>query len=395
MSYIQHHTTAYRKVTLSFFVAGFNTFAILYCVQPLMSEFTKKFHITPTVASLSLSVTTMLLAFSMIVIGTLSEVWGRKGIMSISMIAASICCLMTAFSPNYHTLLILRALQGIALAGLPSIAMAYLGEEIESSSLGAAMGLYISGNAIGAVFGRVVSGILTDFWDWHMAIGGIGIISFIASLVFVRFLPPSGHFTPRELELKQLGVSLLSQLKDKQLLGLFIIGFLLLGSNVALFNYFTYVLSEAPYRLKSSVTSWIFIVMLVGTISSSFNGRLVDRYSYQRIISLNLILFMFGTVLTLCSSLSLKIIGVSIFIFGFFGAHSIASSWVGRKAKKNRAQASSLYLFFYYLGSSIGGTIGGVFWGLFGWNGVIGMILFMLILALAIRISKLEHIQTD
>ncbi|MCB7347849.1 MFS transporter, partial [Desulfovibrio desulfuricans] len=68
------------KITFAFFAAGFNTFAILYCVQPLMEEFTREFHVTPTEASLSLSVTTMLLAVSMLVFGSLSEVWGRKPI---------------------------------------------------------------------------------------------------------------------------------------------------------------------------------------------------------------------------------------------------------------------------------------------------------------------------
>lgn len=129
MDQIKRGTAVYNKVSFAFFAAGFNTFAILYCVQPLMEEFTTEFHITPTFASLSLSLTTFLLAISMLVFGTLSEAWGRKKIMGISMLAASLLCLLTAWSPNFEVLLTLRTLQGIALAGLPSIAMAYLGEE--------------------------------------------------------------------------------------------------------------------------------------------------------------------------------------------------------------------------------------------------------------------------
>ncbi|UJL40163.1 hypothetical protein JRY29_00085 [Salmonella enterica subsp. enterica serovar Kentucky] len=45
-------------------------------------------------------------------------------------------------------------------------------------------------------------------------------------------------------------------------------------------------------------------------------------------------------------------------------------------------QASSLYLFSYYLGSSIAGTLGGVFWHSYGWNGVGGFIALMLVLAI-------------
>jgi MFS transporter, YNFM family, putative membrane transport protein len=73
-----------------------------------------------------------------------------------------------------------------------------------------------------------------------------------------------------------------------------------------------------------------------------------------------------GAGITLNSSLWLKIIGIAIFTFGFFAGHLIASSWVGQIATHDKAQASALYLFFYYLGSSIGGTASGTFYSSFG-----------------------------
>lgn len=284
--------------------------------------------------------------------------------------------------PNFHTLLVLRTIQGIALAGLPSIAMAYLGEEIETGILGSAMGLYISGNAIGAVFGRIVSGLLSEYFTWHVAMGSIGVISLIASIIFFMNLPPSRHFTPRKLELGQLGMSLISHLKDRKLLSLFLIGFLLLGSNVALFNYIAYVLLGPPYSFNKAFVSWIFIVMIVGIFSSSFIGRMVDQYGYPKILVMNIFIVITGALLTINGVLAVKILGIALFTFGFFGGHSVASSWVGRRALHNKAQASSLYLFFYYAGSSICGTVGGLFWSAFHWLGVVGMITFMLMVAL-------------
>ncbi len=70
------------------------------------------------------------------------------------------------------------------------------------------------------------------------------------------------------------------------------------------------------------------------------------------------------------------------FSAGFFAAHSVASSWIGPRARRAKGQASSLYLFSYYLGSSIAGTLGGVFWHSYGWNGVGGFIALMLVLAI-------------
>ncbi len=84
MSYIQKGTREFRHASIALFAGGFNTFAILYCTQPLMPYLSKEFGISPTMASLSLSVTTCTLAVSMLIFGSLSEVLGRKPIMCFS-----------------------------------------------------------------------------------------------------------------------------------------------------------------------------------------------------------------------------------------------------------------------------------------------------------------------
>ncbi|MDN4525095.1 MFS transporter [Fictibacillus fluitans] len=393
MSYIQKGTPLFRKTSMAFFAAGFNTFAILYCVQPIMPEFSKEFSISPTTASLSLSVTTIVLAVSMLIFGSLSEVWGRKPIMVISMLAASVFCILTAFSPNFHVLLILRTMEGIALAGLPSIAMAYLGEEIEPRSLGAAMGLYICGNSIGAVFGRVYSGLISDFFGWHMAIAGIGIISLAATLIFWKSLPASQNFNARQLQVGKLGKTMVDHLKDPGLVCLFFMGFLLLGSNVAMFNYIAYVLLGKPYSLSQTVVGWIFLIMIIGMFSSVWTGKWVDRHGKQRILFINLLIALAGVAMTLDSQLLVKILGLGFFTYGFFGSHAIASSWVGQRATHDKAQASSLYLFLYYTGSSVGGTLAGFFWSDFGWGGVISMTAGFLAIGMMLwaAVSKIAH----
>lgn len=384
MGYIQQGTEGFRKSNLAFFAAGFNTFAILYSTQPLMPEFTKEFNISPTMASLPLSLTTISLAISMLFFGSLSEVWGRKPVMIISMIVASVLSILTACSPTFEMLLVFRVIQGIALGGLPSIAMAYLGEEMEPKSLGVAMGLYISGNSLGAVFGRIFSGMLTDYFNWHVAMGAISFISLVASLIFWMYLPKSENFHPRAPEMGKLLSSMVSHLKDPGLLCLYGIGFLILGCNVALYNYMGYVLTAAPYSLSQTLVGWIFIVFLVGTVSSVWMAKMAEKHGRQKVLLVSLAITLAGAFLTLDSQLWLKILGLPILTFGFFGSHSIASSWVGRRATHDKAQASSLYLFFYYAGSSVGGTGGGVFWSSFGWGGVVGMIAVFLLLALVL-----------
>lgn len=381
MDYIQKGTRAFHKANWALFLAGFITFANLYVTQPLLPTFSEAFHVSPAVASLSLSVTTFALAVSLIIVSSLSEAWGRKSLMTISIFAASVLTLALAFSPNFETILVLRVVQGIVFAGLPAIAMAYLGEEMEPASLGIAMGLYISGNSVGGLSGRVIIGTLTDHYNWHTGMIVLGGISLLVSLLFVWMLPSSKHFSARPLQLKALTKTLLQHLRDPSMLCLYGMGFLLMGSFVTLYNYIGFKLMAPPYNLSATIVGWIFVIYLVGTFSSAWFGSLADRFGRQRMLLLAIAIMLAGAIVTLNGLLTLKIIGITVFTFGFFAAHSIASGWVSKRASHDKAQASSLYLFFYYFGSSVGGTVGGLFWMKYGWMGVIAMIALFLFIA--------------
>lgn len=391
MVYIKRGTASFRLANLALFAGGFNTFAILWSTQPLLPEIAKEYQVSPAVSSLTLSSTTIALAVSMLLAGSLSEVYGRKPVMAISLVASSILAILTAFCPNFEFLLLLRILQGISLGGLPAIAMAYLGEEIEPSSLGLAMGLYISGNSIGGMGGRIISGILTDLFNWRVSLVVIGIISLLASLLFWYTLPKSAHFQPRKLEIGKLTKSLLSQFREPGLYYLFAIGFLLMGCFVSLYNYIGFQLIAPPYSLSQSLVGAIFVVYLVGTFSSTWMGMLADKHGRRQILLVSLSIVLIGACITLNANLWFKILGIAIFTFGFFAGHSIVSGWVSKMATHDKAQASALYLFFYYVGSSIGGTSGGTFYSHYGWGGVISMIVVFSFIAIGLSI-KLSRI---
>src|SRR5699024_1365134 len=394
MSYIKRGTSAFKRANFALFIGGFITFAILWGTQPLLPDIAKEFNVSPAISSLSLSAATIALSISLLIAGSLSEVFGRKSIMTIALISSSILSIFIAFAPNFNLLILGRVIQGIALAGLPAVAMAYLGEEIEPKSLGMAMGLYISGNSLGGMSGRIISGALTDMFNWHVALLGIGIVSLCLSLTFSFLLPPSTHFKPQPFHIKKLINSLFSQFKEPGLIYLFLISFLLMGGFVSLYNYIGFDLMNPPYSLSQTIVGFIFFVYIVGTFSSTWMGILADQYGKAKILKLSLFIILIGAIVTLHTSLSLKILGLAIFTFGFFAAHSIASSWVGKLSTHDKAQASSLYLFFYYSGSSIGGTTSGWLYTHFEWLGVVGVAIILTLIAFVMSI-RLRNITTN
>ncbi len=384
MDYLQKNTYAFRNAEIALAAGAFNAFTIIYCVQPLMPELSKTFNISPAITSLCLSLTTIAMAVSSIFIGILSDAWGRKSLMTIAMVGASVLTILAALSPTFNFLLVLRTLTGITLAVLPALAYSYLGEEVDPSILGYAIGLYLSGNTIGSIAGRVIGGTTTDLYGWRITFVIIGALSIVATLLFWRLLPSPRNFKRRPLAVGKLLRLMLSQLKVPSLFCLYCFAFLNIASFCAMYNYIGYLLTKPPYSLSETQLGWIFILYLTGTISSTYMGRLADKHEHKKLILITFGITLSGALITLHHNLWVIIIGMGVFTFGSYGTGSAASSWLTSLAKDKKAQASSLYFFFFYTGSSFGGTIGGVFWSDFGWTGVIGMISCYIFIGLVI-----------
>jgi YNFM family putative membrane transporter len=389
--HIHHGTPAFRRTNLALFAAGFATFGLLYCVQPLMPEFSRDYGVSEAGAALSLSLTTGVLAFAMLFAGALSDAWGRKSVMVVSLLSSAVLVLVTAVMPDWTALLLVRTLLGLTLSGLPAVAMTYLSEEMHAESIGLGMGLYISGSAVGGMGGRLITGVLADFFGWRIGVAVVGAIGVLAALVFWRALPPSRHFVAQPLRWRTVLGRFNGIFRDRGLPSLFVEGFLLLGAFVTVYNYLGYRLLAPPYKLSQAAVGLIFGIYLVGTFSSAWMGHLAGRLGRRKVLWTAFALMLAGVALTMLQPLPLIMLGIVAVTFGFFGGHSIVSSWVGRRAGAAKAQAASVYLFCYYMGSSIAGASGGLFYASHGWNGV-ALFVGALVLAgllIALRLFRL------
>jgi len=378
-TYIIRGTRRFMHATLALFCAGLSTFAVLYCVQPVLPVFSQSFHLTPAQSSLSLSVTTIMMALGLLVTGPLSDAIGRKSVMSVSLLLAACFTLICATMSSWEGVLAMRALTGLALSGVAAVAMTWLSEELHPVFLSFSMGLYISGNSIGGLVGRLSTGMLADHFSWNVSLFVVGLFALTAAGLFFRLLPPSQHFRATSLRPHQLLVNFMFQWRDMGLPMLFLVGFILMGSFVTLFNYVSFRFLAAPFSLSQTVVGLLSVVYLTGTYSSPKAGVMTARYGRGVVLMASLLLMLAGLIATQFTTLLLVLPGLMLFAAGFFAAHSVASSWVGHRARRARGQASSLYLFFYYLGSSVAGTLGGVFWHGYGWAGVSAFIAVMLL----------------
>lgn len=364
-------TPAYRRISAALFLAGFATFTLLYCVQALLPAFADDFHIGAAESSLALSLATGFLALGILGAGAVSDMVGRRGLMFASLCAAAVLNVAAGLVPGWHALLVVRALEGLALGGVPAVAMGYLAEEIDPRALGLAMGLYVGGNAFGGMVGRVGVGVLTELASWRVALVTLGAIDLAATLGFIALLPASRNFTRRPgLNAAYHLAAWLGHLRSGGLLALFLIGCLVMGAFVTVYNYTGFRLRAPPYNLGAAQVSLIFTVYLFGIAASSVAGALSDRLGRGSVLIGGVLTAATGLALTLLPALAGIVGGVVILTIGFFITHSIASAWVGRLAAGAKGHAASLYLLAYYLGSSLMGSAGGWAWAAGGWPAV-------------------------
>ncbi|MEV8568362.1 MFS transporter [Streptomyces sp. NPDC051322] len=376
----------YRRMSFALFAAGVATFALLYSTQALLPAITSDFGVTASQASWTVSAATGGLALFVLPLSALSERFGRRTMMTASLTVAVVIGLLVPFAPDLGWLIALRAVQGAALAGLPASAMAFLAEEVRPKALVAAIGLFVAGNSIGGMSGRILAGWAAQAWGWRAALGTIGLVAVVCAVGFRLLLPAARNFTPVSLNPRALGRTVGAHLGDPLLRRLFAIGALFMTVFGAVYTVIGYRLVGAPFDLAQGLAGSVFLVYLVGTVSSAAAGRLVNRLGRRGALYLAGSTTAAGLLLSLADLLPVVLLGLVLITAGFFAGHAVASSAVSHTAKTGRAQASALYQSAYYLGSSAGGALGAVAFHAAGWAGTVALGLLAVLGVVAVTV---------
>ncbi|WP_460467979.1 MFS transporter [Calidifontibacter terrae] len=376
--------TGYRRITLALFAAGMATFVAMYAAQAVLPELTHEFSVSPATAALTVSATTGTLALAIVPASAVSERYGRIRIMAGAALVSALLGCLAPLAPSIGVLLVIRALQGVALAGVPATAMAYLAEEVHAQDLGAAMGRYVSGTTIGGLSGRVLASFVLDHATWRWALESAALAALGFTALFLARAPRSVHFEPAPIGVRTTSRNLLGHLRNARLLAIYLTAFLLMGGFVSVYNMLGFRLLAAPFSLPEAVVGLVFLLYLAGTVSSAVAGRLADRLGRKTVLVGGELVAAAGLLLTLPGNLTCVLVGVLIFTAGFFAAHSVASGWVSAIAREHRAEASGLYLFAYYTGSSVLGAVSGLAYSGSGWNGVVLYVGVLYLIALGL-----------
>ncbi|MGV9307926.1 MFS transporter [Nonomuraea sp. NPDC003727] len=355
------------RVAVGVAAAGISSFALLYAPQPVLPQLAAEFHLDPGSASLAVGVATGALAVAVLPVAALSEVVGKRRIILVSVIASAVLGLLLPLAPTFETLLVLRALQGVAIAGFPGVAAAYLMDLLGAAGVATAVGTMIAGNSVGGMAGRLVAGLVTEPLGWHGALAVVGGVCAVCAAVAALTLPP----TPPRPRVRP-GGGLRAAFSRPVLLAQYGVAAAGVGSFVAVYNAAGFRLIR-ELGLAPAVASLVFLAYAMGTLSSGAAGRLVARYGKRPVLVAALLVTVLGTLLTIPDSLALVVTGLVVLTGGFFAAHAVANGWAAAEAPEGaRGHVSGMYTLFFYVGSSVGGTLGSIVYGRAGWSWLVG-----------------------
>lgn len=388
----------YWKMISGLAIASFFIFATMYSVQPILPLFTKNYEISISVASLSMSLSTVGLIFGLILIGFISDRYGRLLFIHLSILITTIILFIIPFMESFIFIIILRFIQGFSLAGLLGSALGYMVEEIDKKYFGFAATLYISSNSIGGMMGRFITGYLAESFSWQTAMFVLGAIGVFSYFLVLFTLPKSRYFQKSQVRFQEDIAGFLYHLKNPSLLLMFGLGIVLQLSFTGMWTYLPFYLLESPYELTLKQISYLYFAYSLGVVGAPIAGWLTGKYNMRNIRIVGIIILTAGMLITLFHSFILITIGLCVICLGFFISHSLATASVSQEATHHKGSASSLYLVAYYIGVSMGTTLLAPLWEKFGWNGIIlvtGLLPLIYVMIIQVTRGKLKSKQAS
>lgn len=365
-------------------IIGFCAFINMYAIQTVLPLIQMEFHTSKSETGLLVSMTLLAVALLSPFTGMISDRLGRKGIICFSMFFLAIPTALTAICYDMRLLMFLRFLQGITVPGIIVVTMAYIGEEIHITELPKVTASYVSGTVIGGFVGRFLTGHVTELTDsWRAAFIALAVVIVICAFITARFLPASRNFVS-STNIGHSFKTLSTHIHNAKLLTACAVGFCVLFSLVSCFTYISYLLVEPPFSLNAGDIANIFTVYLVGGAVTPLAGRLIYRYGSQRSLIFATLMSMAGILLTLMPSLTLVVIGMTVFASGVFICQSASISFIALNITQGRSLATGLYNLSYYCGGAIGSWLSGKANDFFQWPGTVGAIIVIQCMSISI-----------
>lgn len=405
MSTGEPNPTSDRRTVVAVFLAGVAVFLVLYETQGLIPAIREAYGIDAPTASLTVSATNVAMACFLIPFSLLASRIGHARQIAGGVILAAALALVLPFMPNPELLVAVRFLQGVAIASVPATAMAYLSLRLPPAVLPGAIGVYIAGNTIGGLSSRLLTGLAAEVLGWHGGLAFTAAVSLVLGLIVVWLLrrdltaPVRQHAVPDPAAATVPGADDGARPPRRSpiplgngLWRIYLTGFLCMIVFGGSFTMLGSRLQREPWHLSEGAVALFFLIYLVGTVVTTYYGRLAQRFTRTRLTLVGMVTAIVGAGLTLVDSLPVIVLGMSLLTGGFFLGHTGASAAASAaRPGVDTTRSAAIYLTVYYLGTSLGAWLSAVLFTDFAWPGVVGMCVTSLVAVIVVIGFRKRH----
>jgi predicted MFS family arabinose efflux permease len=378
------------EVALRGFVIGlmaFLTVVDLFATQAILPSLTRAYGVSPAAMGLAVNACTFGMAFTGLAVvffsHRISHRWGITG----SLLLLSIPTALLGLMPSLAVFAILRVVQGVFMATAFTLTLTYLGEACTAEAASGAFAAYITGNVASNLIGRLLSAALADHLGLSWNFFGFALLNLTGAVLAATTIHRTMRNVPGASRPSSLAIWM-EHLANPPLRFAFGIGFCILFAFLGTFTYVNFVLVGPPFGIGAMTLGFVYFVFLPSIFTTPLAGRLVARSGRRRALLVSLAAAMVGLPLLVVPLLTAVLSGLILVSVGTFLAQAIATGIVGRVAATERAAASGMYLFAYYLGGLTGTAILGQVYQHLGWTACVAGIGAALIAA-ALLASRL------
>lgn len=168
---------------------AFDYFLLVFVLKDIATEFNTGI----TDVSLAILLTLAMRPVGAFLFGRAADRWGRRPVLMVDVALYSILEFASGFSPNLTTLIVLRALYGVAMGGEWGVGASLTMESIPPQARGFASGLLQSGYPAGYFLASIVYGVLFQYIGWR-GMFMVGVIPALLLLYIRQTVPESPGF---------------------------------------------------------------------------------------------------------------------------------------------------------------------------------------------------------
>jgi EmrB/QacA subfamily drug resistance transporter len=169
-------------------------------LMPSLPKIQAEFNVTPADASWILTIYLIAGTISAAVFGNLGDIYGKKKVLTAVMATYAAAVMFTGYAPNFESLLVARAIQGLGMAMFP-LAFSLIREEFPPQMVPTAQGVVSAMFGVGIIIALPVGGYIAQNFGWRATYHTATPIAALLTLAIWLYIRESRYRTPRKVDL--------------------------------------------------------------------------------------------------------------------------------------------------------------------------------------------------